>query len=264
MTIRIKEISGMSGDEGSDEANAALVFDVKRGPSDTMAAVRAAVVTDTPDTFDGLARTKFTWREDEENLRLLVTVSYSAKLPESTLRRAFDATGGNVRVFNSLATGTYARPGRTAPNFQGLIGIRDGDPEGVDIVVPALKLNYSYKWPANVITNAYVKSLAAMVGSTNSSTYDTYGAGELLFLGGAGEVIPDVPTTISYSFAASADVTGLTIADITGITKGGHDYLWIAYEEEADTAAKKKIRRPLSAYVERVYKRSNFSAFGII
>jgi hypothetical protein len=254
----------MSGDEGSDEASATLVFEVKKAPADTMAAVRAAIVTDTPSTFDGLDRTKFSWREEEENLRLLVSVAYSAKLPESTLRRAFDTTGGTVRVFNSLATATFARTGRTAPDFHGLIGIRDGDPEGVDKVVPALKLNYSYKWPANTITNSYIKALAGMVGLTNSATYDTYGAGELLFLGGSGEVIPDVPTTVAYNFAASADVTGLTIADLASITKGGHDYLWIAYEEEADASAKKKIRRPLSAYVERIYDRTAFSAFGII
>lgn len=264
MTVSVREIAGMSGSEGADEASATLVFDVRKAAADSMASVRAAVIADTPGTFDGLARTKFTWREEEENLRLIVNVDYSAKLPESTLRRSFDSTGGTVRVFNSLNTATFARPGRTAPNFRGLIGIRDGDPEGVDKTVPALKLNYSYKWPANVITNAYIKSLAALVGSCNTSTYDTYGAGELLFLGGSGEVVPNVPTTINYTFAASADVTGLTISDITGITKGGHDYLWIAYEEEADTSAKKKIRRPLAAYVERVYARANFTTFGIL
>jgi hypothetical protein len=145
-----------------------------------------------------------------------------------------------------------------------MIGIRDGDPEGVDKTIPALKLNYSYRWPKNVITNAYAKSLAAMVGTTNTATFDTYGPGELLFLGASGEIVPDVTTTIRYMFAASADVSGLTIADITGIAKAGHDYLWIAYEEEADTSAKKKIRRPLAAYVERVYDRSNFGTFGII
>lgn len=264
MAIRIREMAGMSGDEGADEASATLVFDVWKAESDTMAAVRAAIITETPTTFDGLERTKFSWREEEENRRLIVTVAYSAKLPESTLRRAFDSTGGTVRVFNSLATASYPRSGRTAPDFHGLIGIRDGDPEGVDKAVPALKLNYSYKWPANTITNAYIKALAGMVGLTNSATYDTYAAGELLFLGASGEVLPDVPTTIAYSFAASADVTGLTIADLASITKGGHDYLWIAYEEEADSSAKKKIRRPLSAYVERIYDRTAFSAFGII
>lgn len=264
MTISIREVSGMSGDEGSDSSSSTLVFDVKKAPSDTMAAVRAKILSDTPVTFDGLERNKFTWREEEENLRLLVSVGYSGKTPESTLRRAFDATGGNVRIFNSLATGTFQRPGRTAPNFRGLIGIRDGDPEGVDVVVPALKLNYTYKWPAGVITNAYIKSLAGMVGRTNSATWDTYAPGELLFLGGSGEIVDNLPTTISYSYAASADATGITIADITSIVKGGHDYLWIAYEEEADASAKKKVKRPLACYVERVYQRVAFSAFGII
>ncbi|QDV23591.1 hypothetical protein [Aureliella helgolandensis] len=264
MAILVREIAGMSGSEGADEASATLVFDLKKGAADSMAAVRAAVVSETPATFDGLDRTKFTWREEEENLRLIVNVDYSARLPESTLRRSFDSTGGTVRVFTSLDTASFVRPGRTAPNFRSLIGIKDGDPEGVDKTVPALKLSYSYKWPSNVINNAYVKALAGLVGMTNSATWDTYGAGELLFLGASGEIIPNVPTTISYSYAASADVTGLTIADITGVAKGGHDYLRVAYEEEADATAKKKIRRPLAAYVERIYGRTAFSSFGII
>lgn len=264
MTITIREIAGMSGSEGADEADAQLVFDVKKAPADTMADVRAAIITDTPTTFDGLERTKFSWREEEENLRLQVTVSYSARLPESTLRRGFDATGGTVRIFHSYNTARFNKTGRTAPDFKGLIGVRDGDPEGVDVTVPALKLNYSYKWPQNVINNAYVKAAAALVGSTNTASFDTYAAGELLFLGCSGEIIPNVPTEISYQFAASADVTGLTLGDIASITKGGHDYLWVAYEESTDATAKKKTKFALGAYVERVYRRVDFSGFGII
>lgn len=266
MTIKIREVAGMSGSEGSDEADATLVFDVRKDPTDTMAAVRAAVVSSPviPVTFDGLERTKYSWREEEENLRLQVTVNYSARLPESTLRRGFDTTGGTVRIFHSLQTAKFSRSGRTAADFHGLIGVRDGDPEGVDITVPALKLNYSYKWPPNVINNAYIKAMAGLAGTTNDAAYDTYAAGELLFLGCSGEIVPNIPTEINYGFAASADVTGLTLGDISGITKGGHDYLWIAYEEIADDTAKKKSKQALGAYVERVYRRSAFSSFGII
>jgi hypothetical protein len=262
MAIKIREVAGLSGSEG-ETAEAQLVYDIKKSPSDTMGDVRAALIAFCPTVFEGLARDKWAWQEEEENLRLRATVTYNSRLPESTLRRGFDASGGTIRVFASSNTASFPRSGRTAPNFRGLIGIKDGDPEGVDITVPALKLNYRYKWPANVINNAYIKGMAGLVGTCNSASYDTYAAGELLFVGLSGEVVDDLPTEITYAFAASADVTGLTLGDITGVNKGGHDYLWVAYEEDADASAKKKVKVPLAAYVERVYRRSSWSALGL-
>lgn len=262
MAIKIREVAGQSGSEG-ESAEAQLVYDVKKSAGDSIAAVRAAIIAFAPSVYEGLAREKWAWQEEEENLRLRVTVTYNSRLPESTLRRGFDASGGTIRVFASSNTATFPRSGRTAPNFRGLIGIKDGDPEGVDITVPALKLNYRYKWPANVINNGYIKAMAGLVGTCNSASYDTYGAGELLFVGLSGEVVDDLPTEVTYAFAASADVTGLTLGDITGVNKGGHDYLWVAYEEDSDAAAKKKVKVPLAAYVERVYRRSSWSALGL-
>jgi hypothetical protein len=262
MAIKIREVAGLSGSEGQS-AEASLVYDIKKAPGDSLTDVRTALLAFCPVTFEGLARDKWAWQEEEENLRLRATVTYASRLPESLLRRGFDASGGTIRVFASGATARFARSGRTAPDFHGLIGIKDGDPEGVDITVPALKLSYRYKWPANVINNAYVKLMAGLVGTCNVSSYDTYGAGELLFIGLSGEIVEDLPTEITYGFAASADITGLTLGDITGVNKGGHDYLWVAYEEDADAAAKKKIKIPLAAYVERVYRRANWSALGL-
>ncbi len=263
MAIKVREVAGMSGGETSDEGNATILLDVKRAESDSMAAVRAAVLAYAPATFDGKSFSTYEWQEEEETRRLRFTLKYSNKLPESVLRRGFDATGGTIRLFASQNTQRYPRPGRTAPDFRGLIGVKDGDPEGVDVTIPALRLNYRYRWPANTITNAYVKAAAGLVGSTCTSSFDTYNAGELLLLGVSGEIVDDTPTEITYAFAASADVSGLSIGDISGIVKGGHDYLWIAYEEEADGAAKKAVKRPLAVYVERVYRRLSWGGLGL-
>lgn len=262
MAIKIREVAGMSGSEG-EEGAARILLDVKRAPSDSMSAVRSAVLAFASPTLDGLALNNYEWQEEEETRRLRFTLHYSSKLPESSLRRGFDATGGTIRLYASQNTATFPRAGRTAPNFRGLIGVKDGDPEGVDVTIPALRLNYRYKWPANVINNAYVKACAGLVGSCCSGSFDSYGPGELLFLGLQGEIVDNLPTEITYAFAASADVSGLTIGDITGIAKGGHDYLWIAYEEVADSAAKKSVKRPLAAYVERVYRRLSWSGLGL-
>ncbi|MFO0943037.1 MAG: hypothetical protein U0930_20050 [Pirellulales bacterium] len=265
MAIKIREVAGMSGSEDNDQAEAQLVYDIKKAPSDSMAAVRAALTAFCPTTFDGLNRQKFTWQEEEENLRLRATVTYNAKIPESLLRRSFDGTGGTVRIFQSLNTARVAATGvANAPDFKGTIGVRDGDPEGVDITIPALKMIHTYKWPANVITLSYCKSLAALVGTTNSSSFDTFNAGELLFLGYSCELVDGRPTEIQYHYAASADASISLSAFGSSISKGGHDYLWIAYQEDEDATAKRKVKTPIAAYVERVYARTNFSTFGYL
>lgn len=265
MAIKIREVAGMSGSEDNEQGEATLVYDIKKAPADSMAAVRAALIAFCPTTFDGLARTKFSWAEEEENLRLRASVVYTAKLPESTLRRSFDGTGGTVRIFMGHTTTNKINPtGLTAPDFKGLINVKDGTPEGVDVTVPALKLVHSYKWPANVVTHAYCKALAGLVGTTNLATFDTYAPGELLFLGFSCELIDNRPTDIQYHYAASADVTGITLAGFPGINKPGHDYLWIAYREAEDTGAQRRATQPIGAYLERVYRRVSFSAFGYI
>lgn len=264
MTIKIREVQGMSGSEDNDQAEAQLVYDIKKAPSDTMAAVRAALIAFCPTTFDGLTRAKYTWNEEEENRRIRAVVTYNAKAAESSLRRSFDATGGTVRIFQSFNTSRVNATGYTAPDFKGLIAIRDGDPEGVDVTIPTMKIVHNYKWPANVITQAYCKSLAGVVGTTNTSSFDSYAAGELLFLGFNCELVPDRPTEVQYHYAASADVTGITLAGFPPIAKGGHDYLWIAYMEAEDATAQRRVKQPIGAYIERVYRRSAFSAFGYI
>jgi hypothetical protein len=271
MAIKIREVAGMSGSEDGDQAEATLVYDIKKGASDTMAAVRAALVALSPTTFDGLGRTKFTWSEEEENLRLRASVLYTAKAPESTLRRSFDGTGGTIRIFMGHTATTRINPtappsgpAPVAPNYRGLINVKDGTPEGVDVTVPALKLVHSYKWPANVVTHAYCKALAGLVGTTNLAAYDTYAAGELLFLGFNCELVDGRPTDIQYHYAASADVTGITLAGFPSINKPGHDYLWIAYREAEDTAAERRATQPIGAYIERVYRRVSFSSFGYL
>lgn len=258
--VTVREIAGSSGDEGNDSFSAHLVFDVRKSSAESMAAVRAAIVADTPATFDGLARNKYSWQEfDDVEGRFTVKVDYSARLPESTLRLSFDSTGGTVRIYQALAQTKYN------PTYAGALpapDFRKNIPGGVDITVGALKLNYRYKWPANVITSAYVRSVAALAGVTNNGVVDGYAAGSLLFLGCSGEIVPDVPTEIDYSFAAALEFTE-SFGDFTGVVVGPHDHLWVDFEEDYDDTAEKHVKRAAGAYVARVYRRIAFSTFGI-
>jgi hypothetical protein len=68
---------------------------------------------------------------------------------------------------------------------------------------------------------------------------------------------------ITFRFAASPNQTGLSVGSITGINKKGWEYLWVRYADAEDTGSGAIIKKPIAAYVERVYDDANFGALGI-
>jgi hypothetical protein len=53
------------------------------------------------------------------------------------------------------------------------------------------------------------------------------------------------------------------LGNITGINKQGWHYLWVRFDDDEDSSAKTLIKKPIAAYVERVYEYGDFSALGI-
>ena len=64
-------------------------------------------------------------------------------------------------------------------------------------------------------------------------------------------------------FVASPNLTGFQIGDITSITKGGHDYLWLTYKQQQDATTGLTTMKARSAYVSRVYGQSDMSLLRI-
>jgi len=162
----------------------------------------------------------------------------------------FDTTGGTIHIGH--AKSEIARyPAGTAPDQKGAIDVDGDQVKGVDIVIPAMKINAQYKHPAGVITLSQAKYLSSITGMVNSAPFMTFAAGEVLFLGARGSDGTDSEASISYQFAMSANATGLTIGDITGIAKKGHDLLWIRFEDKVVGGLPTRV--PKFAYVDRVY-----------
>ena len=46
------------------------------------------------------------------------------------------------------------------------------------------------------------------------------------------------------------------------MAKAGWEYLWVQYRETDDTDAKSFARRPVAAYVEKVYESTSFASLG--
>lgn len=196
--------------------------------------------------------------------------------------RSFDTTGGTQHIVQAMdgtvtfgsgnnvtvvtTSGETKFPPSTAPSMSGAIGVDDNGVNGVDIVVPQMQWQESYDVPNSYVTDGYIRGVAAMTGTVNSSAFRGFAAGEVLFIGCSGSQEWDDqkgrgPWSLTYRFVASPNVTNKTVGTITGINKRGHDYLWVRYETA--TSSNDVVKKPKYVYVDKVYRDGNFSALGI-
>lgn len=190
--------------------------------------------------------------------------------PEPLKRaRSFDTGGGTSHMTQALDERRY---GTGAPDQKKAIGVDDERVAGVDVVEPALQWSESYDVPAAYVTAAYIKTVSRLTGTTNDAEFRTFAAGEVLFVGCSGtqewdEKKGDGPWTLTYKFIASPNagsgetLPALTVGDISGVVKKGHEYLWVRYESAVDSQT--LIKKPRHVYVNRVYRESDFSQLGI-
>lgn len=185
-----------------------------------------------------------------------VDVSYSSrKQVVGEWDWEFDTTGGTVTLFNSIETvGSYAATG-TAPDCKGAINVERDTVKGTEIVIPTMRFSINFKHPLGIITTSYAKFLHDLTGTVNSTQFDQWEAGEVLFLGARGRRGQDSETTVNYSFAMSPNKTNLTIGAVTGVAKLGWHVASIRYKPNvvAGGANNYGIREPEFVYVHRVY-----------
>ena len=185
------------------------------------------------------------------------------KLATGSYLFSFDTTGGTVTITTSKYTTPYAKAGQTAPDFKNAVNVADGEVKGTEIVIPVLKFSIRKRQPLATISVGYVKTLASLTGSVNAGVFQGFAAGELLFMGASDQQGTDTDPEVTYNFAASENALGLSIGDVAGIAKKGHEYLWVVFEPVDDATAKTTVRRPKAVYVERVYKEADWTPLAI-
>jgi hypothetical protein len=203
--------------------------------------------------------------------------------PEPLKRaRSFDTTGGTQHITQGKKTGTreldFATEGEgtadvyetrfpsSAPDLKGAIAVDGNGVNGVDVVTPQLQWQEQYDVPNSYVTSAWIRKVAGVTGTTNAGSFRGFAAGEVLFVGCSGSQEWDDqkgkgPWSLTFRFIASRNVTGEKIGDVTGISKQGHEYLWVRYEDAVSSSD--LIKRPKYVYVNKVYPSSDFSKLGI-
>ncbi len=206
------------------------------------------------------------------------TVHYSYTPQVGSSSYTFDTGGGTHHITQSLATvASYpptpdGSPDPGAPDHQGAIGVsEEGEVAGVDIVVPVYRWTETHVLPSATVTSAYKGILHTLTGRVNDAPFKDLAAGEVLFEGASGSRRGGGDWEIAFRFAASPNITNMTIGSITGINKAGWDYLWVKHQTTTGYVAifdgskrrKTTVTRPKFVYVEQVYEKANLSLLGI-
>ncbi len=272
--LRYRQVAGFSGKRTRDGNDTQTMQWLVQGASDPADAETFLLSKGFPADsipFDppvGAAKTirlqDYAWEEAAagNDSAYLFTAEYSfSKLDVDEWTFSVSTSGGSIRVTNSFNTNSFPAAGSTAPDFKRAIDVRDGKPQGIDRVLPAIKytLTYRLQRPADPI--AYAEIAAGITGTVNNASYFGSDAGELLFLGMDGNFGNQINPELQFSWAKSKNAT-LSIGTIASVAKLGHEYLWILYEDE-DTGAY-VVQKPRAAYVERIYSEADHSVLGLL
>lgn len=270
--ISIQEIAGREGTSSVDGSSSASKRYLLRGNPDPT--VCRAALEDGPvpiNKYDDMGLEGMDWELADNEQDWLFTCNYSQKVPDvGEFTVSIDTTGSMILQTSAYAQTAYAAPTMTAIDYGKSIDVQNGRPQGVQRVIPALKLNVRAKIATAYVTSplTYSKMLSRLTGTLNNAALldegsgEIFDAGELLFLGSIGEPIGENPL-LTFQFLASENATGLTIGDITGITKKGHDYIWYDFIDSKDTGTNRITRTPRAAYVSEIYGAADHSQMKI-
>ena len=259
MPVIIEKYDSRETTVAAENPSAELIYIVDGTENDTE--VHAIVQATIPAMFRGLVFQSYTISHKGSGL-WEVSVRYGTVKKTGESSFSFDTGGGTAHITQSLRTVRwYAAPGRVAPNFGGAIGVNNESVEGTDITIPVYNFKETHYIPVSLVTPAYKATLFYLTGKVNAGPFKGFAPGEVLFLGASGSQRGQEDWEITFSFAASPNVSGLTIGNITGISKLGWEYLWVRYEDAVD--ARVLVKQPAAVYIEQVYPYGDFSGLGI-
>lgn len=176
----------------------------------------------------------------------------------------FELGGSTVKKYVSYSVASsYKSGGGAAPDALGTIGADgDGNVEGCDVFTPSAVWSESWTVPTANLTDAYLDGLFQLCATpVNNATFRRKPAGSVLLMGISGSKKSPQSMTLAFKFGYQPNLTGLTIGDISGITKDGWDYADVRFK--TSTGGGFSIQVPQLVYIHRVYQRGDFSIMGI-
>lgn len=181
----------------------------------------------------------------------------------------FSAGGRTQHITQSLETiSLTVTAGGTPSNLKGAIGLSLDKKtlDGVDIQTAHFSFASTLYVDVDDMTTNYMEDLRGVVNHVNNAQFSidvsgvnlTFAAGELYLASVTGRIRSGGDDwELRFNFQSSPNRTGITVGDMTGISKKGFEYLWVRYTNVVD--ANLLIPQPYSARVERVYETATFT-----
>ena len=232
--------------------------------SDDPDAVEAAIYAVAPTSIGGLIPTGYRQDPHDEDERVFdATVSYGKyepKTPAETNSEELSFDLSMVTQHITIGLERVSSYGTNPPDLPG-IGFNGDKYEGTDIQVPVFSFRITKYVPiATATSTAYINNLMTCAANPiNDALFRGFAAGEVMYVGTAGSQRSNTDFSLTHAFAASPNLTGLSVGDITSIAKKGWEYLWALYEKNEDTTNKFVIEVPKAVYVDRIYNSSSFT-----
>lgn len=192
----------------------------------------------------------------------------------TTVTLEFD-TGGETYTRHGVKSDKQAKYSWSAgvdpaPDIKGALGFDGKKANGIEQVIPGLKLTLSARYNADRIDANVIKNWSRNTGKTNSDKFLGFDAGELLHLGAKGTVTLDAFTLdatgavpVSFVFQASENIAGfVNIGEISFEGKGGWQHVDVVSGpyEDTTTTPPTVVIKPLYAYVSTIYESTSFRA----
>lgn len=164
---------------------------------------------------------------------------------KSPVRFRGSTRGGRAKIYRSFETlGRYVKAGQTAIDFGGLLEVKDGKPEGVDVYTPHLEFSCEVYLPKVLFTKSYVRKIYQNTPSVNDVPFGVFDPGECLFIGADWDYTsnPEAATEyvhLTFSFLGSANEQ-IIIPSVVGtgtngaVIKPGWAHIWKLYAEVLD------------------------------
>jgi len=142
----------------------------------------------------------------------------------------FDITTENTRITHGTQVKSYTKEGVNPDDFQGALNIQDTYGEnpvvqGLDIPTAIGQFHEIHERSVSSITYSYYRTIMALVGSYNATSFRGFPPGEVMFLGARGSRSGLLTVPVSYYFNVSPNVGNLTIGEVEVDSKFGFEVL---------------------------------------
>lgn len=248
---------------GGDSAEISLKVVITETDNEIEAA--ECLIANVPGQWGDLPLTQYTLEQIGNN-EWEGEATYRAKdfAGNDSVVQSFDTTGGTAHIYVSKETiGSYAVGGAGFPYFEGAINANGDSVEGIDIPAPEFNLVIRRIMTRNDVINTYYQTVFNLTAKVNDRQWRGFQKGEVLFLGGRSSLRLDGMAEVELLFKCSKNMAGIKIGKMTGIVKRGWEYLWVYFIDVQNSTGTGIIKKPLEAYVERIFDYGNLDQLGV-